>query len=231
MLEKEKAIRLEQAKQSGKPEAVIPKIVDGQIAKWTKEICLLDQVWVKDPEARRTSGRCCTELIAKIGENMRVRRFVRFELGEGSRSAPTTSPPRSRSRRARPETGRVHGQADGQTARTSAKAQGRGERVTGTGRNGAVVDRRRPPSKLPLAPGVKYRRILLKLSGEALMGRAVTASTSRRWPQIADELIDVHGLGVEIALVIGGGNIFRGVARRPAAWTARTPTTWACWRP
>ena len=58
VLEKEKAIRIEQAKQSGKPEAVIPKIVDGQIAKWAKEICLLDQAWVKDPEARRTSGRC-----------------------------------------------------------------------------------------------------------------------------------------------------------------------------
>ena len=58
VLEKEKAIRIEQAKQSGKPEAVIPKIVDGQIAKWAKEVCLLDQVWVKDPEARRTSGRC-----------------------------------------------------------------------------------------------------------------------------------------------------------------------------
>ena len=49
VLEKEKGIRMEQAKQSGKPEAVIPKIVDGQMAKWAKEICLLDQTWVKDP--------------------------------------------------------------------------------------------------------------------------------------------------------------------------------------
>ena len=44
VLEKEKAIRLEQAKQSGKPEAVLPKIVEGQMAKWAKEICLLDQI-------------------------------------------------------------------------------------------------------------------------------------------------------------------------------------------
>ena len=73
---------MEQAKQSGKPEAVIPKIVEGQIAKWAKEICLLDQVWVKD-EARRTSASLLTELIAKTGENVRVRRFVRFEVGEG----------------------------------------------------------------------------------------------------------------------------------------------------
>src|SRR5688572_23370309 len=47
-VEKERGIRLDQAKQSGKPEAVLGKIVDGQIAKWQKEICLLDQTWVKD---------------------------------------------------------------------------------------------------------------------------------------------------------------------------------------
>ena len=48
VIEKEKGIRMEQAKQSGKPDAVIPKIVEGQLAKWAKEICLLDQVWVKE---------------------------------------------------------------------------------------------------------------------------------------------------------------------------------------
>src|SRR5580765_1490835 len=63
---------------------------------------------------------------------------------------------------------------------------------------------------MPLAPGVKYRRILLKLSGEALMGSGKFGFDQGTLAQIADELIDVHGLGVEIALVIGGGNIFRG---------------------
>ncbi|MEA2697053.1 MAG: uridylate kinase [Myxococcales bacterium] len=66
--------------------------------------------------------------------------------------------------------------------------------------------------KLPLAPGVKYRRILLKLSGEALMGPGNFGIDAATLAQIADELIDVHSLGVEIALVIGGGNIFRGIA-------------------
>ena len=66
------------------------------------------------------------------------------------------------------------------------------------------------PNRLPLAPGVKYRRILLKLSGEALMGPGKFGIDQTTLSQIADELIDVHGLGVEIALVIGGGNIFRG---------------------
>src|SRR5450432_4716838 len=66
--------------------------------------------------------------------------------------------------------------------------------------------------KLPLAPGVKYRRILLKLSGEALMGGQSYGVDPVVLAQIADEIIDVHSLGVEIALVIGGGNIFRGIA-------------------
>lgn len=67
-------------------------------------------------------------------------------------------------------------------------------------------------SRAPLAPGVKYRRILLKLSGEALMGDKGYGIDPVVLAEIADEIIDVHSLGVEIALVIGGGNIFRGVA-------------------
>jgi elongation factor Ts len=82
-VEHERSIRLEQAKQSGKPEAVIPKIVDGQMSKWAKEICLLDQVWVKDPEGKKDIRGLLTDLIAKTGENVRVRRFVRYEVGEG----------------------------------------------------------------------------------------------------------------------------------------------------
>ncbi len=83
VLDKEKTIRLELAKQSGKPEAVIPKIVDGQIAKWAKEVCLLDQIFVKDAEGKKDIRSLLTELIAKTGENIRVRRFVRYEVGEG----------------------------------------------------------------------------------------------------------------------------------------------------
>jgi len=81
LIEKERSIRQEQAKD--KPAAVIQKIVDGQLAKWSKEICLLDQVWVKDPEGKRDVRSLLTELIAKTGENIKVRRFVRYEVGEG----------------------------------------------------------------------------------------------------------------------------------------------------
>jgi elongation factor Ts len=81
--EREKAVRLEQARQSGKPEAVIPKIIDGQLAKWAREICLLDQTWVKDPEGKKDIRSLLTDLVAKTGENVRIRRFIRFEVGEG----------------------------------------------------------------------------------------------------------------------------------------------------
>src|SRR5262249_48188140 len=81
VLEKEKAIRAELAKQSGKPEAVLPKIVEGQLAKWSKEVCLLDQAWIKDD--KKDIRTLLTELVAKTGENVRVRRFARFEVGEG----------------------------------------------------------------------------------------------------------------------------------------------------
>jgi len=83
VVEKEKAIRLEQAKTSGKPEAVWGKIVDWQLAKWSKEVCLLDQVWVKDPEGKKDMRALLTDLVAKTGENVKVRRFIRFEVGEG----------------------------------------------------------------------------------------------------------------------------------------------------
>ena len=90
-----------------------------------------------------------------------------------------------------------------------AKARGKGKSPGKSNGENKMPDE---PEKLPLAPGVKYRRILLKLSGEALMGQSGYGIEAATLSQIADELIDVHSLGVEIALVIGGGNIFRGVA-------------------
>jgi len=81
VLAHEREVLLAKAKDSGKPEPVIQKMVDGQISKWMKEVCLLDQAWVKDPD--KTIDQVQQELIAKIGENIKIRRFVRFELGEG----------------------------------------------------------------------------------------------------------------------------------------------------
>ena len=81
VIDREREVLLAKAKESGKPEQVVQKMVDGQITKWLKEICLLDQAWVKDGD--KTIDQVQQELIAKIGENIKVRRFVRFELGEG----------------------------------------------------------------------------------------------------------------------------------------------------
>ena len=81
VIEKERTVLVAKAKESGKPEPVAQKMVEGQIAKWMKEICLLDQGFVKDPD--KTISVVLQELVAKIGENIKIRRFTRFELGEG----------------------------------------------------------------------------------------------------------------------------------------------------
>ena len=78
---RERSVLIEKAKESGKPEAIAAKMVEGQISKWMKEICLLDQSFVKNPD--KTIDHIQQELIAKIGENIKIRRFTRFELGEG----------------------------------------------------------------------------------------------------------------------------------------------------
>ncbi len=81
VLEKEKAIYKTQALESGKPEKVIDKMVEGKIEKFLKEICLLEQAFVKNPDI--TINELLTTVIAKIGENISIRRFARFKVGEG----------------------------------------------------------------------------------------------------------------------------------------------------
>lgn len=70
-----------QVKEEGKPEKIIPKIVEGKLAKWKKESCLLDQPFVKNDEM--TIADLVTQLSAKTGEKITIRRFSRFEVGEG----------------------------------------------------------------------------------------------------------------------------------------------------
>jgi len=81
VINSEKEIIKAQALNEGKPEAVVEKMVEGRINKYLAEICLLDQPFVKDPD--KTIGQLLTEKIATIGENIVIRRFVRFERGEG----------------------------------------------------------------------------------------------------------------------------------------------------
>ncbi len=80
-IEKEKEILKAQALNEGKPEKIVEKMVEGRLDKFFKEICLLEQPWVKDPD--KTIQQLLNEKIATIGENINIRRFVRFERGEG----------------------------------------------------------------------------------------------------------------------------------------------------
>ncbi len=81
VLEREREIFREQAAASGKPSQVVERIVLGKLEKYYSEFVLLEQPFVKNPEV--TVGQLINEKIAKIGENIRVRRFSRFRLGEG----------------------------------------------------------------------------------------------------------------------------------------------------
>jgi elongation factor Ts len=79
-LAREKDIYMDQARQTGKPENVIEKIVEGKMNKFLKENCLMNQAYVRNPDI--TIADLLNELIAKIGENISIKRFVRFQIGE-----------------------------------------------------------------------------------------------------------------------------------------------------
>lgn len=80
-VQKEREILRQQALQEGKPENIVDKMVEGRLKKHFQEICLLDQAYVKDPD--KTIDQLLKETIAKLGENINIRRFVRYEMGEG----------------------------------------------------------------------------------------------------------------------------------------------------
>lgn len=80
-IEREREVLTHQALNEGKPEHVVEKMVEGRIEKFYEQICLLDQNYIKDPNVKIRD--LLNEKISKIGENLKIRRFVRFEVGEG----------------------------------------------------------------------------------------------------------------------------------------------------
>ena len=84
-VEAEKQIFRAQARESGKPDNVIERMIEGKVSKFYTDICLLEQPFIKEPQ--RTIGQLVTDAIARIGENIVVRRFARFQLGETSSSS------------------------------------------------------------------------------------------------------------------------------------------------
>jgi elongation factor Ts len=80
IVERERRILTEQAQASGKPENVIQKMIEGRVDKFFKEVALLDQPWIRDDS--KTIGDLVKEAAAKTGENLVIRRFARFKIGE-----------------------------------------------------------------------------------------------------------------------------------------------------
>jgi elongation factor Ts len=81
-LDKEKAIYRQQALEIGKPEKVVDKIVEGKIERFYSEACLLEQAFIKDPDKKVTD--IVNESIGRLGENIQIRRFSRYHLGEAA---------------------------------------------------------------------------------------------------------------------------------------------------
>lgn len=78
---------------------------------------------------------------------------------------------------------------------------------------------------------IRYKRVLLKLSGEALMGDGQYGIDPKVTDHLAKQVKELLAVGHEVGVVVGGGNIFRGMAALPVAWSVLRPTTWACWQP
>ena len=87
VLDREKEIYADQARQSGKPEEIIEKMTEGRLNKFFQENVLLEQSFVKDPD--KTVNDLITEAVAKLGENIIISRFARFQLGEAANSEPS----------------------------------------------------------------------------------------------------------------------------------------------
>ncbi len=81
VIAREREIARAQAIKSGKPEHIVEKIVDGRLEKYFEETCLMEQSYIRDDS--KTCEQLVKELIGRIGENIKVRRFVRYEMGEG----------------------------------------------------------------------------------------------------------------------------------------------------
>jgi len=81
-LEKEKSIYRQQALESGKPERVVEKIVEGKMDRFYSEVCLLEQAFIKDPD--RKVSDIIRDAVGRLGENIQVRRFARYHLREGA---------------------------------------------------------------------------------------------------------------------------------------------------
>ena len=182
---KEREILAEQAQGEGKPPEIVAKMVEGRLRKSLDEIALLGQPFIKDPDR---ASRSCSRAPARRSCALRALRGRRRHREEAGRFC---------------RRGHGPGQPPGATSLTSRYTERR-RRLIGSRR----VDGRYGTA--PCRNSTRCSRILVKLSGEALLGRPTTASIRLVLKRIALEIGEVQALGVQVAIVIGGGNIFRG---------------------
>ena len=162
---KEAESRIYEQEAADKPENIREKIVSGKLDSWLSTIVLLEQEMHNPKFDGKTVQQLRDELTATTGENVVIRRFVRF----GDRPV-------------------------GRSAARRLRRRGRG--------SGTLLS-------APMAP--VFKRILLKLSGEALMGDLDYGTDPERLSAVARQVADVRDQGVEVAIVVGAGNIYRGM--------------------
>ena len=172
---RERAIFAEQARESGKPENVIEKMVEGRMRKFYEEQVLLSQTFVIDMETQ--VGKVLENASKELGAKVQIKSFLQVPGGRGHRQA-----------------------------------------GDGLRRRGESHRRRALNKDIPTSPGalmsvpLRYRRVLLKVSGEALMGTQSYGIDVAVLERIAGDIKDAVDAGAQICLVIGGGNIFRGLS-------------------
>ena len=164
---------------TGKPPQVVEKIVEGKMSKFYEEVCLLEQPFIRDQTV--SIGQLIATKIGKLGENIAVRRFARFKVGEAGETIADYQAGTER-RRSRP--------VSGFCSRSEQRETGDWEPETGNWN---------------LMPNPVFKRILLKLSGEALAANQGFGVDPLRIHEIAAELADVHSLGIQIAIVMAWG--------------------------
>jgi elongation factor Ts len=201
--ERERTIFSDQARASGKPDNIIEKMVEGRLRKFYEEVCLVKQAFVINPDL--TVEKALAEAEKEIGAPAKIAGFVRYALGEGVEKEEAIS--RRKSRRPRRADRR------GVTQFLWIAEFTKGHRVT-----------TRCPSCIRGARFKRFirclfhvvhtdlQRVLLKVSGEALMGNQGFGIDVEVADRIAGDIKDAVDMGVQVAVVIGGGNIFRGVA-------------------
>ena len=191
-------------RQQGKPENVIEKIVEFGLKTYHKEVCLPEQAFIHD-EKGKSVAQAVKEAEGKIGGPVKIAGLCAM-LRRGNLKAGIRF--RSRSLAQRPA----------------------GKEAAGRAGNGSISRSWPGQESDRIMAEPVYRRVVIKLSGEYLAGSQSFGIDQPTVDRIADELIAARQLGVEVAVVVGGGNIVRGVEFR-AACRVRPPTPWACWPP